>query len=260
MKRTFIFSMLFALSSLLGAYGQEEYSAANDGKWTLVLDEKSEDNETVLAEYAQKTCNVSMKRTIKAGMYNTLCLPFDVDEAMLIEKFGNDVELATLNGAHMVDGNVVFEFENTNEYGIIAGLPYLIHVSKDVVNPTFSDVTIKNKLIPIVFELASFIPIYNITSLENGNMSVRFLGKNNTLYYPDINSGKLGGFRAFFKISDENAYGAKSVFVVEDKTTGVKRVFDGKQLNDEVYDLQGRRVFQPTKGLYIVNGKKIIIK
>lgn len=260
MKRTFIFSMLFALSSLLGAYGQEEYSAANDGRWSLVLDEKSEDNETVLAEHDQKTCNVSMKRTLKAGMYNTLCLPFDVDEAMLTEKFGNDVELATLNGAHMVDGNVVFEFENTNEYGIIAGLPYLIHVSKDVVNPTFSDVTIKNKLIPIVFELASFIPIYNITSLENGNMSVRFLGKNNTLYYPDINSGKLGGFRAFFKISDEKAYGAKSVFVVEDKTTGVKRVFDGKQLNDEVYDLQGRRAFQPTKGLYIINGKKIIIK
>jgi hypothetical protein len=28
----------------------------------------------------------------------------------------------------------------------------------------------------------------------------------------------------------------------------------------EYYDLQGRRVAQPTKGLYIVNGKKVFIK
>ena len=31
-------------------------------------------------------------------------------------------------------------------------------------------------------------------------------------------------------------------------------------MHNEVYDLSGRRVVQPTKGLYIVNGKKVIIK
>ena len=28
----------------------------------------------------------------------------------------------------------------------------------------------------------------------------------------------------------------------------------------EVFDLQGRHVSKPTKGLYIVNGKKVVIK
>ncbi len=43
-------------------------------------------------------------------------------------------------------------------------------------------------------------------------------------------------------------------------TTGIKTI-DNLQLTiDNVYDLQGRKVAQPTKGLYIVNGKKVIIK
>ena len=43
--------------------------------------------------------------------------------------------------------------------------------------------------------------------------------------------------------------------------TGIKAVnVEGFTLNGPVYDLQGRRVAQPTKGLYIVNGKKLVIK
>ena len=35
---------------------------------------------------------------------------------------------------------------------------------------------------------------------------------------------------------------------------------NGEMINDKVYDLQGRRVAQPNKGMYIVNGKKMIVK
>ena len=31
-------------------------------------------------------------------------------------------------------------------------------------------------------------------------------------------------------------------------------------MHNEYFDLQGRKVAQPQKGLYIVNGKKVIIK
>ncbi len=45
-------------------------------------------------------------------------------------------------------------------------------------------------------------------------------------------------------------------------TTGIKSVDSGKVTVDssEVYNLNGQRVAQPTKGLYIVNGKKVVIK
>ena len=44
------------------------------------------------------------------------------------------------------------------------------------------------------------------------------------------------------------------------QTSGVKAVVNGQQSSPCYYDLQGRRVVSPTKGLYIVNGKKTIIR
>ena len=46
----------------------------------------------------------------------------------------------------------------------------------------------------------------------------------------------------------------------EGETTGVNEVRSQLDEVRECYDLQGRRVAQPTKGLYIVNGKKVVIK
>ena len=47
----------------------------------------------------------------------------------------------------------------------------------------------------------------------------------------------------------------------DDETTAVRGIENGElRVENSYYDLQGRRVVQPTKGLYIVNGKKLIIK
>ena len=45
-----------------------------------------------------------------------------------------------------------------------------------------------------------------------------------------------------------------------DGTTGVKEVKSGEVKGDEWYTLQGQRVAKPGKGLYIRNGKKVVIK
>ena len=55
--------------------------------------------------------------------------------------------------------------------------------------------------------------------------------------------------------------GSRMSMVFDDEATGVDATLvNSEKVNSEVYDLQGRRVAQPTKGLYIVNGKKVIIK
>lgn len=43
-------------------------------------------------------------------------------------------------------------------------------------------------------------------------------------------------------------------------TDGIETVKTSKLTDDSYYDLQGRRVDQPTKGLYIYKGKKVVIK
>ena len=55
--------------------------------------------------------------------------------------------------------------------------------------------------------------------------------------------------------------GAREFFLFDEETTGVNTLNgERKTMNGEYYDLQGRKVAQPAKGLYIVNGKKVVIK
>ena len=46
----------------------------------------------------------------------------------------------------------------------------------------------------------------------------------------------------------------------DDSTTGISNVNVNENVNGSVFDLQGRKVSTPGKGLYIVNGKKVVIK
>jgi len=56
--------------------------------------------------------------------------------------------------------------------------------------------------------------------------------------------------------------GARALIIIDDEnTTGISATLTNNEtMNNEYFDLQGRRVAQPTKGLYIVNGKKVIVK
>ena len=74
-----------------------------------------------------------------------------------------------------------------------------------------------------------------------------------------LTSGKtLGVGKAYLTYSGSLA---PEFFGFGDDATGIKAIDNGQlTIDNEVYDLQGRRVAQPTKGLYIVNGKKVVIK
>ena len=51
------------------------------------------------------------------------------------------------------------------------------------------------------------------------------------------------------------------LFEDEEETTGIKDLNEkGAMRNEKFFDLQGRRVVKPTRGLYIKDGKKIMVK
>lgn len=87
--------------------------------------------------------------------------------------------------------------------------------------------------------------------LANGTSGVGFYLVE---YGSAITAGKAylisgSGARQFIGFGDDNG------------ATGIDSLTPALSKGEEVYyDLQGRRVAQPTKGLYIVNGKKVIIK
>ena len=80
----------------------------------------------------------------------------------------------------------------------------------------------------------------------------------------DGNSIKLGAHRAGLKLSASGpdfAPAKELIFNFDDATTtGVNTVQPAvEKKNDVIYDLQGRRVTNPSRGIYIVNGKKVVI-
>ena len=97
------------------------------------------------------------------------------------------------------------------------------------------------------------------TAITNpGNAYVLNKGTNGVGFYKLSSGGTIGANKAYLTYSSVSQ--ARSFFGF-DETTGIEmptaEVIDADAV---VYDLQGRRVAQPTKGLYIVNGKKVIIK
>ena len=77
-------------------------------------------------------------------------------------------------------------------------------------------------------------------------------------FYKLTSGGNIGANKAYLTYSGSLA---PEFFSLDGGTTGINEV-RGKMedVSGEYYDLQGRRVSQPAKGLYIVNGKKVIIK
>jgi hypothetical protein len=84
-------------------------------------------------------------------------------------------------------------------------------------------------------------------------------GKNtlNPLGFFKYNGGTIIANRAFMILDDETAN--VNIYIV-DEITGISEVKATETENAQIYDLQGRIVNNPTKGLYIVNGKKMVIK
>ena len=74
-----------------------------------------------------------------------------------------------------------------------------------------------------------------------------------------LTSGSIGAGKAYLALDKSTT--ARELDVVFDETTALTLVNSEKRtVNSDIYNLAGQRVAQPTKGLYIVNGKKVVIK
>ena len=241
----------------------------------------AQDNTTTLTSNNGKVVNVTLDgRTLyKDGSWNTLCLPFDVADIY-------DTPLASLEGVIVktlsssdYDGTTKTLTLNFGEAtsSLKAGVPYIIkwNTTGDPINrPRFEGVAISNTLTPVTTKYVDFVGSFSPVSLTGGDRSVLYLGADNTLYYPSTDM-TVGSCRAVFRLKDitagDLASGANARrFVLNfgdgDETTGIISIDNGQLIIDNSmdawYTLDGRRLTgKPTaKGLYINNGRKVVIK
>lgn len=99
------------------------------------------------------------------------------------------------------------------------------------------------------------IRAFNINTADSRN-PIGFYKLNNTVT-------TIPGNKAFLVLTNAEAQAKGFVLEFEDGgTTGIETIESSKHSTEDgvYYDLQGRRVENPTRGVYIVNGKKVVIK
>ena len=184
----------------------------------------------------------TLYRSVAANGFATMCVPFAISDATGTFYQPASLEKGTLN----------FETEDTPE----AGKAYLYKAGGSAVTSFTGSGTVKASPVDNGEDVVMKGTYSNIAEVPYDD----YVLSNSNLY--KVNSTvTLKPFRAYFTIpaSEVKAYVISMYF--DDTETGMINLNDNHHLNDNrVYDLSGRRVAQPQRGLYIINGKKVIIK
>ena len=195
---------------------------------------------------------VVVKYTAKPG-WNTICLPFALEDADMKALFGEDWKAYEFKGY----SNGELSFHKTTKF--YAGYPYVVHCSNvpeieapgyivsyvnftsTAKNDEYGGITFQGTFAPMT--AGSLVGKYGVTS----EGKIQKAGE----------SATIKGYRAYF---EGNLADAR--LAIYDEATGITTILDAKELNNDenVYNLNGQRVEKAHKGLYIINGKKINVK
>lgn len=224
------------------------------------LDMTENSEPTITTGYSAVYDIVTLTRNFSAG-WNTFVAPLAINTSEL----GDGAKVYSFTGYD--EGNLSFSVVNSGS--LTAATPYIIYIPQAINNKVFTWET------PVIY--SSYVGTENIRSTHN---SAIFQGtyapiaaggwtKNATddVIYGVTAAGKIAkagasasmkGFRAYFDLPA----GATARLAIYDDATGITTILDAKELNNDgkVYNLNGQRVENAHKGLYIVNGKKVVVK
>lgn len=235
----------------------------------LILANEDYNSEVLSQNAGSLVQNVTLSgRTLyKDGSWNTLCLPFDIENIEKTPLVGADVR--KLEDARFEDGTLTLNFSDVGLDSISAGVPYLVKWDngKEVADPVFRNVVIKTDKHPVeVKGVVSFVGTYDPVNIgEDGDRSILYLSADNTLYYPNSKM-TIGSFRAYFQLDGHTAGDISEASVritFGGEETGIDSVpVESEGVNSDWYTLDGRRLSaKPAKrGIYMNNGQKVIIK
>lgn len=208
---------------------------------------------------------VQLNRYFFAG-YNTLCLPMSVSAEQL-----GDVKVERFAGIQQ-EGDVLnlYFVECTND-GIQAGVPYLVYSPKSqyLRIKNTDAMMIDNQLTAIHMNdgkgnMVTFGSSWEVSDKE-GRYGIPAQQKVTPLEAVLIKTTAEQKFlptRCGFTWDMQNATAKelRIVHLAESEVTAIKNVTMMKNADDNIYDLNGRKVSQNSKGLLIQNGKKTVVK
>lgn len=187
--------------------------------------------------------DVTLNRTLKAGKWNTFCVPVDMN-------IPTGWEVKELTDATEDNGNYTMTFGDASS--IEAGKPYMVRVSADVTSIALGETTVKaGGAQETKCGDLTYTGVY-----ENGKAPTgSFIISNNTFYV--VNSDvTLKAFRGYITVGGSEA---KSVsFIFDEENADAINLTPVLSAEGAIYNIAGQRVNKAQKGVNIVNGKKIV--
>ncbi len=261
-------------------YEVQVQAVKNDGgKWSAPIIFKSSSvelengsNNVGLIESCNgyPTTVILKDRTLyKDGKWNTLCLPFSLNATQLAASPLAGAEIRALSSGSLSGETLTLNFTPATGEGavtsITAGTPYIIKWANgsNIVNPVFNGVTIDKTKHDVSFTGGKFVGTYESQTFTNTNTSILFVGEGDNLFYPKAGAS-IGAQRAYFELSDGRLTRAFNLNFGDSETTGILSTTNLTNYTNSNawYDLSGWKLNEKPvkKGVYVQNGKKIVIK
>ena len=268
------------------------------GAEPVVLDETQSDLEYLKNENSvsdkNRNATVLLKRSMTKDAWNSLILPINLTSAQVKSAFGENVQLAVLAGTN--DAGNVMKFSSVDllkdQTAVTAGTVYLI---KPTLDPSGSDMTIGDKTYKAPFyvlgrhDFSSFkTPAPTVTETTKDKKITAtgtyvagkcpqyayVLSGGNMYHITKTGGNAIKGFRCYFTYNNteskpEASKLSFSIDGIDGDTTPVDELIvpDSAPHKGDVYNLNGQLVRQDatsldglTRGIYIVNGKKYVVR
>lgn len=269
---------LFASGTKLALSGFSFKQDASYSATNVTLDGNDNNTDKINNLEVDKQYNVTLKnRSFVSGKWYAVVLPFSVSQKQMKEVFGNDVKVLHYNN---VTGTTLNLFEHYYQM-IVGGTPVLVKPSQNVTDPVFNNVTLTSKEV-VDIDYTGFKCTGSWNNVNFPEYSYFINAKDSKFYQYDptkVAPGKAphaGAFRTWIISTSNNPSTAKQLTMringIEDnsETTAIWNAVIGNDDNAEVaskgiYSLSGQKMNVTdtrslAKGIYIVNGKKYIVK
>ena len=234
------------------------------------------DENSTTVPIAREGVNVLVKRTIKANSWSTIVLPITLTKAKAEAAFGADVELREFTGFEVDygddDENVVplgitlkfSPYTMTGKKSMKGGKPFLIKTSKDITSFEADNVTVVGSVTDDV-KSDEYLTSGKFTgTLAKSVIPEDGLFISDNKFYYSAGVTKVKAFRCWLELGavldKDTDFGARISLSFDGETTDINTVHGLGIKANGTYDLQGRKVENPKKGLYINNGKKVVVK
>ena len=197
--------------------------------------------------------DVTMTRTIKEG-YNTVCLPFTLTANQVATAFGTGTEVYAFSD-NSTDANAVTINFDKGDGSITANVPVLVKATAASTEQTFEGVQIVDAESKVEGNNFDFVGVYAPTKPAEGD----FFLSNATLYQATAATQDIKAFRAYFQDKTNGAVEVK--LFIDGIATRISEINGAENAeNGAIFTVAGQRVQKAQKGLYIVNGKKVLVK